>query len=54
MEVHEVPGTHLDMIKEPHVEELAKKVDECLRKAQTGHCRITLPEIAEDCRIRAA
>jgi thioesterase domain-containing protein len=34
MEVHEVPGTHLDMIKEPHVEELAKKVDKCLWRAQ--------------------
>lgn len=34
MEIHEVPGTHLDMIKEPHVAELAKKLDECLLEAQ--------------------
>jgi len=34
MEVHEVAGTHLDMIKEPHVEELAKKLDQCLLRAQ--------------------
>jgi thioesterase domain-containing protein len=30
MEVIEVPGTHLDMIKEPHVGELAKKLESCL------------------------
>lgn len=34
MEIHEVPGTHLDMIKEPHVADLAKKLDECLLEAQ--------------------
>src|SRR6185369_1782853 len=39
MEVHEVPGTHLDMIKEPHVEELATKVDECLLRAQQTDSR---------------
>jgi thioesterase domain-containing protein len=41
MEVHEVPGTHLDMIKEPHVEELAKKVDQCLLRAQQKDGRAT-------------
>jgi amino acid adenylation domain-containing protein len=41
MEVHEVPGTHLDMIKEPHVEELAKKVDQCLMRAQQKDRRAT-------------
>lgn len=39
MEVHEVPGTHLDMIKEPHVEELAKKVNQCLLRAQQKDSR---------------
>lgn len=34
MEVHEVPGPHLDMIKDLHVEEVAKKLDECLLRAQ--------------------
>jgi thioesterase domain-containing protein len=34
MEVHEIPGTHLDMIKDPHVAELAKKLDACLVQAQ--------------------
>jgi aspartate racemase len=34
MEVHEVPGTHLDMIKEPHVAELANKLGQCLLQAQ--------------------
>lgn len=41
MEVHEVPGTHLDMIKEPHVAELAKKVNECLLRAQQKDSRAT-------------
>ena len=34
MELHEIPGTHLDMIKEPHVGELAKVLNDCLLKAQ--------------------
>lgn len=34
MELHEIPGTHLDIIKEPHVEELARMLSECLLKAQ--------------------
>ena len=32
--VHEIPGTHLDIIKEPHVAELALKLGECLMQAQ--------------------
>jgi aspartate racemase len=35
MEVHEIPGTHLDIIKEPHVSELAAKLRSCLENAQT-------------------
>jgi len=34
MELHEIPGTHLDMIKEPHVGELARALNDCLLKAQ--------------------
>ncbi|HBB98647.1 MAG TPA: non-ribosomal peptide synthetase [Blastocatellia bacterium] len=34
MELHEIPGTHLDMIKEPHVSELARVLNDCLLKAQ--------------------
>jgi aspartate racemase len=30
MEVHEIPGSHLDIIKEPHVGELASKLNSCL------------------------
>jgi len=30
MDVHEIPGSHLDMIKEPHVSELAAKLKACL------------------------
>lgn len=34
MKVHEIPGTHLDIIKEPHVQELAKILGACLSQAQ--------------------
>ncbi|HXM36910.1 MAG TPA: amino acid adenylation domain-containing protein [Pyrinomonadaceae bacterium] len=34
IEVHEIPGTHLDIIEEPHVAELARKLDSCLDRAQ--------------------
>jgi amino acid adenylation domain-containing protein len=34
MDVHEIPGSHLDMIKEPHVSELAAKLKACLENAQ--------------------
>jgi len=35
LEIREVSGTHLDIIKEPHVSGLARKLNECLRHAQT-------------------
>jgi len=35
MELHEIPGNHLNIIKEPHVGVLAKKLNECLQRA--GH-----------------
>ena len=35
IEVHEIPGTHLDIVKEPHVGELAQKLSTCLQRAQT-------------------
>ncbi|HEY9877512.1 MAG TPA: amino acid adenylation domain-containing protein [Leptolyngbyaceae cyanobacterium] len=34
LEFHEVPGTHLGMLQEPHVQVLAKKLKACLDKAQ--------------------
>jgi aspartate racemase len=34
IEVHEIPGSHLDIVKEPHVQELAKKFSACLERAQ--------------------
>ena len=34
MEVHEIPGSHLDIIKEPHVQDLAAKLNSCLEHAQ--------------------
>jgi amino acid adenylation domain-containing protein len=36
IEVHEIPGSHLDIIKEPHVQELARKLSSCLARAQAG------------------
>jgi aspartate racemase len=34
IEVHEVPGNHLDIVKEPHVQDLAQKLKSCLQSAQ--------------------
>jgi amino acid adenylation domain-containing protein len=34
IDVHEIPGSHLDIVKEPHVQELAKKLRACLERAQ--------------------
>lgn len=36
VEVHIVPGNHANMIYEPHVEVLARKLTECLHEAQTA------------------
>jgi thioesterase domain-containing protein len=36
MELHEISGTHLDMIKEPHVADLAKQLNACLLGAQAS------------------
>jgi len=35
IEVHEIPGSHLDIVKEPHVQYLANKLNSCLGRAQT-------------------
>ena len=35
IEVHEIPGTHLDIVKDPHVRELASKLRSCLNQTQT-------------------
>lgn len=34
LEVHKIPGTHLDIIREPHVRVLAEKLNMCLQAAQ--------------------
>ena len=39
-DVKEIPGTHLDIIKEPHVADLAMKLNESLLRAQNGHVRV--------------
>jgi aspartate racemase len=36
IDVHEIPGTHLDIVKEPHVTELASKLSSCLDNSQSG------------------
>jgi amino acid adenylation domain-containing protein len=36
MDLHEIAGTHLDMIKDPHVAELGKKLNACLEGAQAS------------------
>ena len=36
IEVHEIPGSHLDIVKEPHVGELASKLISCLHRAQSA------------------
>jgi thioesterase domain-containing protein/acyl carrier protein len=38
IEVHEIPGTHLDIVKEPHVSELARKLSSSLENAQNQTC----------------
>ena len=44
IEVQEISGTHLNIIKEPHVAELALKLDESLARAQGRHLRVTESE----------
>jgi thioesterase domain-containing protein len=39
IEVQEIPGNHLNIIKEPHVAELANKLTECLQRACQYHLR---------------
>jgi thioesterase domain-containing protein/acyl carrier protein len=34
IEVQEIPGSHLDIVKEPHVQDLAKKLSGCLERPQ--------------------
>jgi aspartate racemase len=34
LEVHHVPGDHIGILKEPHVQVLAEKLRDCLEQAQ--------------------
>ena len=38
VDVHFVPGQHHSMVKEPHVQELARTLDACLRRAEPHSC----------------
>jgi thioesterase domain-containing protein len=42
LEVHKIPGNHLDIIKEPHVRVLADKLNVCLKEAQERKPTLTL------------
>jgi amino acid adenylation domain-containing protein len=46
IEVQEISGTHLNIIKEPHVAELALKLGESLARAQGRHLHVTESETA--------
>ena len=39
IEAHEIPGNHINIIKEPHVRVLAEKLRGCLERAQEKHSR---------------
>ena len=39
IEVHEIPGSHLDIVKEPHVGELATKLRSCLNHARPANSK---------------
>ena len=39
IEVHEIPGSHLDIVKEPHVGELASKLSACLDRARSANSK---------------
>jgi thioesterase domain-containing protein len=36
VEIHEVPGDHITLLNEPHVQVLAERLNACLEKADTG------------------
>ena len=46
VEVQEIPGSHLNIIKEPHVAELALKLGDSLDRAQGRHLLVTESEVA--------
>jgi hypothetical protein len=45
LEVHNIPGNHLDMIKEPHVQVLAEKLRLCLNIAANGRTETEVENI---------
>jgi thioesterase domain-containing protein len=40
IEVHEIPGNHFNIVKEPHVAELARKLNDCLARDQDRHLHV--------------
>ena len=36
VETHNIPGNHLNIVKEPYVQELAAKLKDCIEKSQSS------------------
>lgn len=47
IDIHEISGSHLNLIKEPYVTELAQKLGRCLRAAQEKVSASTAPDIPD-------
>ncbi len=43
VEVHEVPGEHMTMLREPHVRIVAKRLTACLTRSQHAEAALSLP-----------
>ena len=51
LEIHQVSGDHLSMLQDPHVQGLAEKLRDCLRKAlamSTGSSETPVPHISSE------
>ena len=48
VEVHEIPGDHINIIKEPHVGTLAEKLGECLDRSEAHTCIQGIPRGREE------
>jgi hypothetical protein len=54
VETHNIPGNHLDIVKEPYVQTLAEKLKICIEKAQSDNQFGEPVETAEALRILPA
>jgi thioesterase domain-containing protein/acyl carrier protein len=51
VEIHNIPGNHLDIVKEPYVQTLAEKLKFCIDKAQADNQVNETSEMADSLRI---